>query len=424
MFYKERNKMNQLQPLLITNGKIITPVRQIDHGALLIEAGRIKACGPASTITATENMEVIDVHDAYISPGFIDLHLHGAWGGDVMAASRADLTKMACGLVKGGVTAFLPTTLSGRLSDITKAVDCIQEAMESDLGGAKIIGAHLEGPYFSQMQKGAQNAKYIINPDPQDYLPILDQFPGIKRVSAAPELPGALQLGRELEKRCIVAAIAHTNATYQEVLAAIENGYSHVTHIFSGMSSVKRVQAYRVAGVLEAALILDDLTTEMIADGHHLPPSLMKLVLKTKGLDKVCLVTDSMAAAGLGPAKYQLGGLDVIVEADIPEAFEIPTQAQNYVAKLTDRSAFASSVATMDQLVRNMVKFVGLSVLEAVKLATFNPAKMQGLEGESGMIAVGRKADLTVFDDKINIRLTVVDGKIVFKDQDIVYEKS
>jgi N-acetylglucosamine-6-phosphate deacetylase len=358
---------------------------------------------------------VVDVQEAYISPGFIDLHLHGAWGGDVMAGTDSDLARMASGLVKGGVTAFMPTTLSGSLPDITRAVEKIQQAMESKPDGAKIIGAHLEGPYFSQLQRGAQNPKYIINPDPKDYLPILDRFPEIKRVSAAPELPGALQLGRELKKRGIIASIAHSNASYQEVLQAVENGYSHVTHIFSGMSGVRRVDAYRITGVIESALLLDELTTEMIADGHHLPPSLLKLVLKVKGLDKVCLVTDSMAAAGLGPGNYKLGGLDTIVEADIPDAFEIPTQQHNYVAKLTDHSAFASSVATMDQLVRNMVKLVGLSIPEAVKLATFNPAKMQKMDGEIGIIGVGKKADLTVFDNEINIMMTMVDGKIVYK---------
>jgi N-acetylglucosamine-6-phosphate deacetylase len=411
--FEGKSKMNK--PVVFINATILTPIRQIDHGAIKVEAGLIKEFGPVSTIKIPDQARVIDLHGAYISPGFIDLHLHGAWGGDVMAGSVQDLTKMSQGLIKTGVTAFMPTTLSGSLSNITKAVENIQQVMMSNLGGAKIIGAHLEGPYFSQLQNGAQNPKYIINPDSKDYLPILDRFSAIKRVSAAPELPGALQLGRELKKRGIVAAIAHTNASYQEVLVAIENGYSHVTHIFSGMSTVRRIQAYRISGVVESTLLLDELTTEMIADGHHLPPSLLKLVLKTKGLDKVCLVTDSMAAAGLGPGKYQLGGIDTIIESDIPDVFEISTQEQNYVAKLTDRSAFASSVATMDQLVRNMVRFTGISILDAVKLVTLNPARMQRIDDEVGIIAKGHRADLAAFGPNIDIKLTMVGGKVVYQ---------
>jgi len=222
-------------------------------------------------------------------------------------------------------------------------------------------------------------------------------------------------LGQELRKRKIVTAIGHSNATYQQVIEAVENGYSHVTHMFSGMSGLHRIKAYRVSGVIESTLLIDELTTEMIADGHHLPPSLMKLILHTKGMDKVCLVTDSMSAAGLGPGNYSLGGLDVIVESDIPDEFEIPTQKKNYVAKLTDRSSFASSVSTMDQLVRNMIKFVGLNVCQAVKLVTYNPAKMQGIDDKIGILTKDKKADITVFDNNINIKLTLVDGKILYK---------
>jgi N-acetylglucosamine-6-phosphate deacetylase len=287
--------------------------------------------------------------------------------------------------------------------------------MQKDLKGAKILGVHLEGPYFSLEQKGAQNPKYIIPPKPEQYLPLLDNYPCIIKVTAAPEIPGCLELGQELRKRKIIAAIGHSNAIYQQVIEAIENGYTHVTHIFSGMSGLHRIKAYRVSGVIESSLLVNELTTEIIADGHHLPPSLMKLVLHTKGMDKVCLVTDSMSAAGLGPGNYSVGGLDVIVESDIPDVFEIPTRRGNYVGKLIDRLSFASSVATMDQLVRNMIEFVDLNVRQAVKLVTYNPAKMQGLDDKIGILAKGKKADITVFDNNINIKLTLVDGKILYK---------
>ncbi len=399
-----------------TNGTIITPLRLIENGTVLIEREWIKAVGQKDQICIPENAEVIDVGGAYISPGFIDLHLHGAWGGDVMAATSNDLQKMAQGLVRNGVTSFLPTTLAGPLSDIENAVNCIQLAAKMGFtGGAKILGAHLEGPYFNKKQKGAQNPKYIINPQKEEYISILDKYPCIIRVSAAPELPGSLVLGRELKKRGIVASIAHSNATYQEILKAVEAGFTHVTHIFSGMSGLERVDAYRVAGVIESTLLIDELTTEMIADGHHLPPSLMRLALKTKGLEKICLVTDSMSAAGLGPGVFNLGGLDVLVEANAPNSFEIPIQNDNYVAKLMDRSSFASSVSTMDKMVKNMINLVGLNILEVIKLVTLNPARMQRLDREIGIISAGMKADLAIFNEKIEIKMTIVDGKIAYQ---------
>jgi N-acetylglucosamine-6-phosphate deacetylase len=400
---------------VLINGKIITPIRIINEGIVVIEAGVIKDIGPADLVHPPDNARVIDVKGDYITPGFIDLHLHGAWGGDVMAASVADLGKMARGLVKNGVTSFLPSSCTGSMETLVAVIESVGTAMKEELSGAKILGVHLEGPYFSLEQKGAQNPRFLLNPQPEDYLPLLDKYPYIIRVSAAPELPGALELGQELKRRKIVASIAHSDAIYQEVLLALENGYTHVTHMFSGMSGLRRMDAYRVAGVIESTLLLDELTTEIIADGHHLPPSLMRLVLKAKGLDKVCLVTDSMMAAGLGPGKFNLGGLDVIVEADIPHVFEIPTQEGNYVAKLLSRDSFASSVSTMDQLVRNMVDLVGLNVQDAVKMATANPARMQGLDTEIGILARGMKADIVVFDSRIGIKLTIINGEVVYQ---------
>lgn len=401
--------------IALVNGKIITPIREVDNGCIIVEGKLIKYVGQMNKQKIPDDTQIIDVKGNYVSPGFIDLHLHGAYGGAVMASAEKDLTLMAQGLVQCGTTSFLPTTLSGPWEGIVQSVECIYQSMQKDLKGAKILGAHLEGPYFSMEQKGAQNPEYIIPPDPEQYLPLLEKYPCIIRVTAAPEIPGCLELGQELRKRKIVASIGHSNATYQEVLKAIENGFTHVTHMYSGMSGLRRINAYRISGVIESTLLLDELTTEMIADGHHLPPSLMKLVLKAKGMDKVCLVTDSMSAAGLGPGDYRLGGLDVVVESNIPKEFEISTQDKKYVAKLRDRSSFASSVATMDQLVRNMLKFVGLNICQVVKLVTYNPAKMQGLDDDIGILAKNKKADITVFDQNINIKMTLVNGEILYK---------
>lgn len=400
---------------VLTNGIILTPFKRITSGCVLVHNDFIEAVDQIDDIKIPEGATVIDVKGNYISPGFIDSHLHGAFGGTVMSATEEDLRKMARGLVQYGVTSFLPTTLSAPWAQVVSAVDCIDRTMKKDLQGAKILGVHVEGPHISMEQKGAQNPDYIYPPKSEQYLPFLDQYPNVIRITAAPEVPGGLELGQELRRRNIIAAIGHSDATYQEVVQAVENGYTHVTHMFSGMSGLKRVHGYRVAGVIESTLLIDELTTELIADGHHLPPSLINLVFRAKGKDKVCLVTDSMTAAGLGPGKYTLGGLDVIIEADIPEEFEIHTQENNYVAKLPDRSVFASSVATADQLVRNMVKIIGLNILEAVKLVTYNAAKIQGLDGDIGILANNKKADITVFNNDIDIKLTIVDGEILYQ---------
>jgi len=283
------------------------------------------------------------------------------------------------------------------------------------LPGAQVLGAHIEGPYFSMEQRGAQNPEFLKEPKPEEYLKLLDEYDCILRVSAAPELEGGLELGRELRRREIVASIAHTNAAYQDILAAVEAGYTHVTHMYSGMSGLMRINAYRISGVIESTLLLDELTTEVIADGHHLPPSLMKLIIKVKSLDKVSVITDAISAAGLGPGKYSIGGLNAIVEANVAKEFEIPEEEGNYVAKLLTRDSFAGSVATIDRCVRNMIKLVGLSIQDAVKMATINPAKVIGLDEKKGSLAEGKDADILILDEDVNVIMTIVGGRIVYR---------
>jgi N-acetylglucosamine-6-phosphate deacetylase len=332
-----------------------------------------------------------------------------------MEGSLEALEAIAVAHAEGGTTSWLATTLTAPQEQILAALSAIETASQLPLKGAKILGAHLEGPYFNPEQAGAQNPAYLKLPCREEYETILNKFSCIKRVSVAPELPGGLELGAELKRRGILASIGHSNATYQEVLAAVEAGFSHVTHIYSGMSIIRRVKAYRVAGVLEATLLLDTLTTEMIADGHHLPPSLMRLVLKTKGTDRVCIVTDAIAPAGLGPGHYQLGGLEIVVESNVPDEYEICPAPNSYVAKLANRTAFAGSVARMNVLVRNLITLVGVPLAEAVKMATFVPARILGVTSERGLIAPGLKADLVVFDEHLNVHLTIVEGKIVYR---------
>jgi len=404
--------------LVINNGCLLTPMRQVEKGTVVIEDGLIKAVGAAGEVEippAGPEVTVIDAGGRYVAPGFIEGHVHGGGGGDVMDGQVASI--LTCGRrhAQGGVTAFLPTTLTAPQADIYKALEACEEAMETEYDGASVLGAHLEGPYFAASQAGAQNPAYLRHPEADDYLPLLERFPIIKKVTAAPELPGAMELGRELRRRRIVAAIGHTAGTYQDVVKAVENGYTHATHMFSAMSTIRREKAYRLAGVIEAVLELDELTTEIIADGHHLPPSLINLTLKAKSRERVCLTTDAMAAAGLGPGRYSLFGLDVIVEDDIPSEFEVRTRTGQPVAKLADRTAFASSVATMDQVVRTMVELVGLPLIEAVKMATMVPAAIHGWAAERGQLSPGLVGDVVILDQEVKVHYTIVRGRVVYK---------
>ena len=407
--------MFEKESLVFKDARIITPIRVIDNGVLVVTEGKISSVGSGNEIKIPKNAKVIDVAGKYVIPGFIDIHVHGGGGADIMDATEKALERISVTHAKGGTTSIVPTISSGPLDHMMKAIEVVQQAKKKVLPGADVLGVHIEGPYFSPDQKGAQNPEYLKEPKPEEYLTFLDKYDCILNVSAAPELEGALEIGHELRKRGIVASIAHTNATYQDILVAIEAGYTHVTHMYSGMSGLKRINAYRISGVIESTLLLDELTTELILDGHHLPPSLIKLIIKAKGLDKLSLITDAISATGLGSGKCCVGGIDVIVETNVAQEFEIPEEEGNYVAKLLTRDAFAGSVATLDRCVRNMVKLVGLSIQDAVKMATVNPAKVIGVDDRKGSLTRGKDADIVVLDEGLSVIMTLVEGRVVYE---------
>ncbi len=238
-----------------------------------------------------------------------------------------------------------------------------------------------------------------------EYEPIVRNYKDIIRWSAAPELKGAMEFGRFMTRHGILPSIAHTDATYEEVIEAFENGFTHMTHLYSAMSGVTRRNAFRYAGVIESAFLIDEMTVEIIADGVHLPQSLLQLIYKTKGASRIALVTDSMRAAGMDGGTSILGSLkggqEIIVE--------------DGVAKMPDRKAFAGSVATADRLVRTMVNLAGVNLQEAIRMITSTPARICGVYDQRGSIAVGKLADLVIFDDQINIHKTFIHGKDVLR---------
>ena len=325
------------QLIKIFNGRIITPYRIFPQGSVLISGETITAVSEGN-IVARDAVE-IDARGKYVSPGFIDIHVHGGVGHDFMDGNEAAFLKIAETHVKYGTTAMLPTTLTSEKEGLFETLTIYEEANKKNTKGSQFLGMHLEGPYFAMNQRGAQDPRFIRDPDPLEYEEILSSSSSVKRWSAAPELKGAIEFGRYMRSKNVLPAIAHTDAIYEDVIVAFENGYTLATHLYSAMSGVTRKNAFRYAGVIESAFILDEMDVEIIADGVHLPAPLLKLVYKIKGADRTALITDAMRAAGMPPGESTLGslvnGLKVIVE--------------DGVAKLPDRTSFAGSVATADR---------------------------------------------------------------------------
>ena len=391
------------ETLKFYNGRIITQQRILNAGCVLVRDGKIIYAGSNNEMVS--DAREIDLNGKFLAPGFIDIHVHGGGDHDFMDGTVDAFLEIAKMHAKYGTTSMLPTTLSSTSEELLKSLEIYEIAAAQNNAGAEFLGMHLEGPYFAMSQRGAQDPRYIRNPDPAEYEPIIAGTKLIKRWSAAPELPGAIEFGKHLRKNNIIAALAHTDAIYEEAELAFENGYTLATHFYSAMSGVTRRNAYRYAGVVESAYLIDAMDVEIIADGVHLPAPLLRLIYKIKGPDRIALITDAMRGAGMPSGKSRLGsrtnGLDVILE--------------DGVAKLPDRSSFAGSVATTDRLVRNMITMAGVPVVEAVRMMSATPARILNVDDRKGSILAGKDADLVVFDDQINVSLTMNRGKILFE---------
>lgn len=388
--------------LKITNGRILTPFRIIPNGTVVATGNKITDIieGNADVAGAFE----IDAQGQYISPGFIDIHVHGGGGSDFMDGTVEAFLKVAETHAHYGTTSMLPTTLTSETEELFHTLEIYKEANKKNRFGAQFLGIHLEGPYFALNQKGAQDPRYIRNPDPKEYKEILSHSSDIRRWSAAPELDGAIEFARYLKSKGILVALAHTDAVYEEALLGFENGFTLATHFYSCMNGVTRKNALRYAGAIECAYLVDEMDVEVIADGIHCPPPLLKLIYKIKGVDRTALITDAMRAAGMPEGESILGslnnGLRVIVE--------------DGVAKLPDRTSFAGSVATTDRLVRTMVKMADVPLLDAVKMATRTPASILGISAQKGSLLPGNDADILIFNDDIEIQTTIINGKIIY----------
>ena len=375
-----------LPPMIFTNGQLIFPERIAEGLSLRAEAGKIVKLGREIPI---DGEEVIDLEGNFLAPGFIDLHVHGAVGRDAMEGTTEAFRAICEYHASGGTTSLLLTTVTAPFDEILHVVRQIATASGTI---PQLRGTHVEGPFISREKRGAQAAEFILEPREDLVTRLLRESPAIQRVTLAPEIPGALDLVARLTNNGIASSGGHSAAWDDEARAAFERGMRQVTHTFNCMSSLRRRDGERVAGLLEFALSEPAIFCELIADGHHVGTTLMRMLYRAKGAAGICLVTDATAGAGLpNNSRFVLGRADCLV--------------RDGVCGMADGSALAGSAARMIDLVRQMVHGVGTPVHEAVRMATETPARAMGWE-RKGVLEVGRDADLVVLSPELYVRRT------------------
>lgn len=373
--------------MLIKNCNIIY-LDRIETGSILVENGKIKAINPDDC--GDEN--VIDAKGLYISPGFIDVHIHGAGGYDTMDGTSEAIDTIAKTIVKHGTTSFTPTTMTVSIDEIRKSLKVIKELKATGNDGAHILGVHLEGPFVSPKAIGAQNPKHLLSPSISAYQDIVKDYEDIiVSITLAPEVDGAKELIKYISGSGVICSLGHTNATYEEMLEAIKCGASHSTHLYNAMTPLNHRNPGAVGAVFDS-----NITTETISDGIHISYPALRIAYKQKGTDNTLLISDAMMACCMPNGEYSLGGQKVIVVND--------------EARL-ENGALAGSVLTLDKAVRNVYKNSNIPLYEVVKMASFNGAKHCKVDDHKGRIKEGYDADLILFDDGINIKRVFVSGK-------------
>lgn len=391
----------------IINGTVYTPTRLIPEGIVLIEGERILDVGTTDQVPISGDTKRVDAQGAIICPGFVDIHLHGGDGADSLDGTVEAVRAVSRRHLRAGTTSFLPTTGSALLPEIWRAFDAIRDVLyatstATDPAGARVLGIHMEGPFFEVVQRGAHRADMLRMPNAAEREKLYSYVGDLARLTIAPEREGALDIIRYLSQRGVLVAGGHSDALYEQVCVAMDAGLRHITHLWSGMSMVRRIGPKRYAGMLEAALVEEGLTGEIIADGYHLPSSLMKMAWRMKGPEKLCLVSDAMRASGLGPGEYDVCGTQAIVEEGAG------------VAMTPDRTAFAGSISTLQQCVQQVVQVVGISLRDALQMATETPARILGVQERVGRLARGCYADVLILDRAtLALRMLMLGGKIV-----------
>jgi len=388
--------MNDPKRFALVNGRVVLPDKILEGQVVLIENSKIKAITSIDNIG--EDTELIDVENRLVSPGLIDIHTHGAVGFDFTDATEEGYETISQHQAMQGITTLLATFTTAPLKKLEEALEFAGSWMNEDHHGATIAGVHLEGPYFSLGQKGAQDPNNMRTPDDGSANILLAHPEWVKIVSFAPELSGAISFTRRLVELGILAAAGHSSAQDWQVYDAIDAGLSHTIHIWSGQSSTVREGPWRKPGLLEATLTSDDLTAEMISDNRHLPPTLMKLAYKCKGPDRLCVISDSTNGAGMP-------------EGTIVHATGMDFEVSNGVGILLDHTSFAGSTTLINKMIPILTSEVDIPLVEAVRMASLTPARVINIDDHKGSIAIGKDADITVFNDDFSAWKVLINGR-------------
>lgn len=376
----------------LINGHILTPQGWLKDGSVLINDGKILEV--TNSDLAVIGATVIDAKGMYIVPGFISMHSHGGAGYDFTEATPEAFEAIVQAHLKHGATSIFPTLSSTTFDVLRQAATTCEEIMACP--DSTVLGLHIEGPYLSERMAGKQWGEYLKAPDPEEYIPFLESTRCVRRWDISPELPGAHDFARYTSGRGILTAITHTEAEYPEIKAAFEAGFTHAAHFYNAMPGFHKRREYKYEGTVESVYLIDGMTVEVIADGVHLPATILKLVYKLKGVENTCLVTDAL--------KYA--------------AYDGPMDDPRYViedgvCKLADHLTIAGSIASMDRLVQVMVQKAGIPLADAVRMASETPAKVIGVADRKGTLQKGKDADIVILDKDVNVRCVFSHGNIV-----------
>lgn len=375
----------------LTNGKILTPQGWIKDGSVLISNGKILEV--TNSDLAVIGAKVIDVKGMYIVPGFIGMHIHGGGGHDYTEATADAFECATRAHLLHGATSVFPTLTSTTFDNIRKAANVCEEIMKTN----KVIqGLHIEGPYLNPKMAGTQWGEYLKTPQKEEYSNLIESVSCIKRWDISPEIEGGNEFGRYISSKGILTAITHTEAEYEDIKKAFASGFKHAAHFYNAMPGFHKRREYKYEGTVESVYLTDGMSVEVIADGRHLPATILKLVYKLKGVEQTCLVTDALKYAAFDG------------EVDDPRYV-----IENEVCKLADHSSLAGSLATMDKLVWTMVKKANIPLEDAVRMASETPAKIIGIDDRKGTLQKGKDADIVILDKDTNVRCVFSYGEIV-----------
>jgi N-acetylglucosamine-6-phosphate deacetylase len=376
--------------IAITARTAFTPLEAIDHAVVIVEDGRILSVTSRKATEIPAGAHFIELGDSILAPGFIEIHIHGGAGHDIMETSRDGLARFERHLTNYGVTSYCPTTVTAPLDITLKSLSWLTEAkrFERDRSRAKPLGLHLEGPFLSHAKRGVHPPEHLVEPSPEMFEKFWRAAEGnVAMMTIAPELPGALETIKLAASRGVCVSLGHSNATLQETKLGVDAGGRHATHTFNAM----RALDHREPGILGEVLYNTNVSADIIVDGVHVHPEMVDLFLRAKGRDKAVLITDALSATGMGDGQFRLGDFDIEVKGD----------------RCTHNGVLAGSVLTLDRAVRNVRKFANWSLQHSIQLATLNPARALGHQ-DIGTIAPGAKADFTVLNAEGEVQRTIV----------------